>query len=445
MGASVLLGDDDLVVVPGTGFEREVRVRNTGSVVDRFELDILGDAAGWTKVEPATINLLPGEESTARILFAPPRTSNVSAGSVPFALRVMSREDTAGSVISEAAVTVSPFLSVSAELVPRTSRGSRVGRHQLAIDNLGNDGAEVRLIGSDPDRLLDFRITPDLFKATAGTATFIKVKVLPKKRFLKGKEKSLPFEVAVVVPGHEPVQVPGVMLQGPIVPPWLLKFLLLVAAIVGALLLLWGTVLKPQVESTAKEVAEKETVPIADAVKASQKTADEAATSAEEARVAAGLPPKKKGAAGAGAGAGGAGTAGAGTTAAAGPGENATATDFRITTSTLPGPVGVFQPFTYTPPKGKLAWISDIVLQNPRADIGLLQIRRGKTVLLEFGLENFRDLDYHLIQPLRFSHTAPVVIAIECHNPGTTACTPSVYFTGQRDDAPKPKAAAKKT
>lgn len=421
-----------MILTPGADVAREIRVRNTGDVVDRFELDILGDAAAWTTVSPASINLLPGQESTAELRFAPPRTAKVTAGATPFALRVMSLEDTAGSVVSEASVTVAPFTTVAAELLPRTSRGSRVGRHQLAVDNLGNHPADIRILAADPDEILDFRIQPDTLTAAPGTATFVKIHAIPRKRFLKGPDKTLPFEVSVLAPDAEPVIVSGSMLQQPLVPPWLLKAVLIATAALLALFVLWQAVLKPTVSSTAREVAEEETAPLEDAVTTSQETADDAAASAEEARIAAGLAPKPKGAAGAAGGT--AGSAGAGGPVGAGGSAGREATDFRIAANAPPGPL---VPFTFTPPKDKLVWVSDIVLQNPRGDSGILTIRRGDTVLLEFGLENFRDVDYHLIQPARFSREEPVVIGVECRNPGGAACTPSVYFTGYTQDAPK--------
>lgn len=462
MGASVALPEDEVVLAPGDSVTREIRVRNTGVVVDRFELDVLGDAAQWTTVAPTSVNLLPGEERAVQLVFAPPRTPKVTAGIVPFAVRVMSCEDTAGSVISEAAVSVSAFTTLAAELLPRTSRGSRVGRHQLAVDNLGNTPAEIRILPSDPDAQLDFRVTPDTLSAAPGTATFLKVRASPRKRFLKGADKTLPFEITVLAPDTDPITVPGSVLQQPLVPPWLLKVVLLAVVALVGFAILWQTMLKPEVRSTARQVTEEQTAPLKTAVAASQRTANAAAANAEEARVAAGLPPKPvpsadplgidsltgaplPGDPAAGdpaaadpAGTGEVTTAGVDAPPAAGGVTNSSATDFRITTNAPPGNPGEFVPFAFTPPKDKLVWISDIVLQNPRGDSGILQIRRGKTVLLEFGLENFRDLDYHLLQPVRFSADEPVVIAVDCRNAGSAACTPSVYFTGRTSAEPAP-------
>lgn len=73
--------------------------------------------------------------------------------------------------------------------------------------------------------------------------------------------------------------------------------------------------------------------------------------------------------------------------------------------------------------------VRDLVLENPSGDVGLLQIRRGNAVLLSFGLQNFRDMDYHFVQPIVFPSGTPVVVAVSCQNTGKL-CTPAVYFSG---------------
>src|SRR4029077_13795308 len=90
VGASVTLVTAALVVDPGQEVSAEVRVRNTGSVVDEFTLDVLGDAAGWAAAEPAVLSLFPGAEGTAKLVLRPPRVASTLAGVLPYALRARS-------------------------------------------------------------------------------------------------------------------------------------------------------------------------------------------------------------------------------------------------------------------------------------------------------------------------------------------------------------------
>ena len=65
MGASVTLVTPAVSVEPGGTVTVAVKVRNTGTVVDEFVLDVLGDAAGWATVAPPAVNLFPGAEGDA--------------------------------------------------------------------------------------------------------------------------------------------------------------------------------------------------------------------------------------------------------------------------------------------------------------------------------------------------------------------------------------------
>jgi type II secretory pathway pseudopilin PulG len=428
MGAAVGFDAARIQVVPGETTEVGVRVRNTGQVVDQFDLDVLGEATAWTAVEPASVNLLPGAEQTVRLRFSPPRSPDVAAGDTTIGLRVLSHEDTAGSVIEEVVVSVAVFTEIVADLVPRTSRGSRRGRHELAVDNAGNSRTMVDIQPLDPDRQLEFRLDTSRLDTEPGTATFVDLQARPVKRFLRGQNKTLPFEVTVTPEGGAPQTVSGSMLQEAVLPKWLMIAALAVAALVAVMMGLWYTVIRPEVQSTARQAVERETDKLAETIASAQSQAASAAAAADEAKEAAGIGPG-------GPGAGGTTEPTPTTTPEPrGPAEAAfapSATDLRITTETDPGTPGEFTTFTSEPPEDKLVWVSDMVLQNPRGDSGILQVRRGEDVLFEVGLDNFRDLDYHFIQPVRFSQDEAIVVAVDCRNPGTTACTPAVYFTGQ--------------
>lgn len=445
MGVAVGFEAGHIQVAPGAESSAEVRIRNTGQVVDQFDLDVLGDAAGWIRVQPASINLLPGAEEVARIVAAPPRSPDVPAGEVTFALRVLSREDTAGSVIEELVAVVAPFTEIAADLVPRTSRGSRKGRHELAVDNVGNHPTMVEIRPDDPDGMLRFRVEQSVLDTSPGTATFVDVVARPTKRFVRGPNKTLPFTVVITPEGEPPQTVAGAMLQEAMLPKWLMMAALVIGASVAALAIFWYTLVKPEVQSTArqaaKQEAQQETKKLADSVAAAESKAAAAQAGADQAKAAVGIGPDGKPIPGSPA----AGGATVVPTEPRGPADAAfapSATDLRITTEATPGTPGTFVTFDNDPPEGKLVWISDLVLQNPRGDSGILQVRRGTDVLFEVGLDNFRDLDYHFIQPVRFSHEQAIVVAVDCRNPAATACTPSVYFTGQILPEPVPASPA---
>src|SRR5262249_41664671 len=118
MGATTSLASRQLSVTPGGSVDATVQVRNNGTLVDQFSVDVVGDAREWTEVEPRIINLMPGQDGQIRVKFAPPRNSSVPAGFVPFGVRVLSREEPHGSVVEEGAVQVEPFTDLQVELAP---------------------------------------------------------------------------------------------------------------------------------------------------------------------------------------------------------------------------------------------------------------------------------------------------------------------------------------
>ncbi|MBA2382974.1 MAG: hypothetical protein H0V73_12760, partial [Chloroflexi bacterium] len=183
MGAVVDIEPRTVPVTPGGQATALVRVRNSGTVVDQISIEILGDARGWALVEPPTLSLFPGAEGSATITFSPPRSARVAAGAMPFGLRAGSQEDPAGSVVDEGVVVVAPFTDVSAEVVPRSSRGSTGATHDVAVDNRGNVALNATLRAVDADRLLTFEIRPPAVVAEPGAATFAKVRVKPRKTF----------------------------------------------------------------------------------------------------------------------------------------------------------------------------------------------------------------------------------------------------------------------
>jgi hypothetical protein len=424
-----------LDVDPGGEVSSEVRVRNTGMVVDRVLLDVLGAAADWAVVEPPQLNLLPGTDGVATVTFRPPRSAEVLAGTVDYAVRARSQEDPAGSVVEEGSVTVTRFTELTAELEPKTARGRRAANFRLVVSNLGNHPVTTEVSALDPDLLLNFRLRPPVVVAVPGTSTYVKLRAAPRKRFVRGPDKSLPFQAFVLPESAEPVTVDGAVLQQQMMPKWLLPAIALVVAAAAVLIALWFLVLKPTVQSTAVQAAAQQNAKLAAGVSA----ANQAATQASKAAVAVGgggasgsASGTQSGAAGrSGAGAGGAAGAGAGSTPAPGSPPPGNPVSDLLASNAPPTTNGTFATVTYALPKGqKSLAVSDVVLQNPLADSGILQIRAGNHALLEFGLDDFRSLDLHFVQPLQFSTKAPLVLAVECLNTNKTNCTAAVSFSG---------------
>ncbi|MDQ7810282.1 hypothetical protein Q5425_41715 [Amycolatopsis sp. A133] len=438
MGATATLSEAGLVAEPGQETSCSVTIRNAGQVVDQFAIDVVGDAGGWATAEPATINLMPGETGTVTVRFAPPRSSDVPAGTIPFGVRVFSSEDPAGSVVEEGTVQLGAFTEVTAEIVPAKVEGSSKADFEVAVDNRGNRPVAVELSPLDPEDELDFRLERDRADLAPGTAAFVRLRTRPRKRFLRGQAVRHRFQVFVVADGAEPIKTEGTMVQRQLLPKWLLPALAALLVLLLALVTLWFTVLRPAVKSAAREAAQEQNQEI---VKAAQdagagadqakKNADQAKQNSEQAMKAVGLTPPGDNPAPPGSGPGATPTRAANAA-------DGTPTDFRVAADAkIDSNVNRFAEFPYTlPDASKTLVITDLILQNPRGDTGTLRLLRDsggtKTVLLEVGLSNFRDLDHHWLQAWRFQPGDKIVLAVSCQNPGDRGrCTPSVSFSGR--------------
>ncbi|WP_018681104.1 hypothetical protein [Actinokineospora enzanensis] len=431
MGATTSLAGDTLTVTPGDTARTTVRIANSGPLVDQFTVDVVGDAGEWVRVEPPVLNLLPGTEGEVTLLFTPPRDGSVAAGPVPFGARVVSREDPAGSVVVESAVEVLPYTDLRVELVPRTIKCRSRARCELVVDNAGNYPLGVEIAVSDPEDALRLAVDHPTLTIAPGTSAFLRLRVRPHDRFLRGQERRHPFQVVVAVGDVPPMAAEGTVVQHQLLPKWLLPAVLVLLALAIVAVTLWLTLVKPSIESAARDTA-------AALVKAEQARLEDKADTAEKKAAAAeehaAAVEKKTGDANTAAAAAPSVTSPEGVDIARGQ-----AFDFRVTTTptATPNPAD-FPTFTApTPiPDGKTLVITDLVLQNPRGDAGTLRILRGDQILLEFGLNNFRDVDYHYLEPLTFPPGQELKVAVNCQLPGapqppTGKCTPSVSFSGR--------------
>jgi hypothetical protein len=444
MGAATALPVRDVRVEPGATITTTMLVRNTGQVVDQFTIDVVGNCVEWTQVEPKVVNLLPGADVEVTITFAPAKSPEVLAGVIPFGVRVLSREDPAGSTVAEGSVDVAPFEDVQVELVPRQSKGRRRAKHQVAIDNNGNQPTTVQVTAQDEEEALDFKFDHSVATIEPGAAAFIRLTAKPEKRFFKGADRQHPFVVTAVPNNASPVATRGTMTQRQLLPSWLLPAVAVLAVLVIAAIVLYETLLKPAIKSEAKDAAKK-------AVK-SQNSSLASKASAAESQAAAANANAKKAQADASQAKSAAAKNGS-PVAVSPPGAKAsdgadidsgTATAFSIQTDAAPTTDPTkFDTFTSPQaiPADKILVITYMILQNPNGDQGTLEVERGSSeILLTEGLVNFRDLDHPFqVEPLLFTSAKPLQVAVNCAKTQTTHCHPSILFTGRLVNKPKPK------
>ena len=416
-----------IAVDPGGRAQTQITVTNDGTVVDSYTLEVLGSAAAWCVCEPATLSLFPAQSGTAVLVATPPAGSGLAAGPMPFAVRIASSEDPQGSIVEEGVIDIGGVGVIHAELSPRTgrARGKRRARHQIAVDNRGNTAVVVRLTGLDDEDAVHVVCDPPELEVAPGSAAFAKVRVRAEHRFWRGPAVTRRFHVLAQPPGGaEPTRMDAALLHEAAVPGWLPKALALVTAAVIALSVLWLTVLQPAVQNAATS--------------AGTAAADQALNKA------LGTTPGT----GSGSGGGASGSAsGSGAGGSASPSASASPTSSASPTPAastpapakpvpvLPAPVSFASELTSA--NGSIAatskqqlTVTDLVLQNPAGDSGILTISDGGEVLLTTQLNDFRDYDLHFITPITVQPNNSLTMSVQCQNKGGTACSAQALITG---------------
>jgi len=228
----------ELSVDPGAEASLLVRVRNRGTIVDRFDIAVVGPTAAWATVDQPSLRLFPDKEGEARVWFRPPRAADPAADTYPCGISVRAASDANASTVEEGRVTVAPFVQLTTQIVPQTSRGSRVGSHDVTVHNVGNAVAEVSVKASDPDALMTFELTPERSGLRPDAKATIRARAKPKQTFLFGSPKRLPFSIDVAEPTAGSYPVLATMEQRAIVPSWVKPAAGLIAAGIAAILIL---------------------------------------------------------------------------------------------------------------------------------------------------------------------------------------------------------------
>jgi hypothetical protein len=389
---------DPVVVTPGGEATTALTVRNDSDIVEAYELAVVGDAAAWSTITPTRVSLYPGTAETVTVRLTPPRSPAVRAGEIPLGVRVLPVERPDSVVVPETTVLVEPFGQLAAQLTPRRRRGWLGARYRVTVHNQGNAPADVLLSTAQAGEDLKLAITPTelpLEPAAEDDDTRLRVRVT--KRIWFGKPVTLPFTVFATPKGADaerPQEMPGELVQLPILPRWLLAVL---AALI-ALLIAWFALVGPAVRSSATQAAQTAANQVVNS-----RAAQAAATSAKQPAGGGGAA-----AGGGGGGGGGGGTAGTG-------GQQSSAT-IQVQTGGGTRKVG-----TYTVPAGKMFQITDIVLANFQGDQGLLTISFGNRVITTIALETFRNQDYHWVTPIGVPAGGKVSADVTCSVPGTPA------------------------
>ncbi|MER5276045.1 hydrolytic protein [Streptomyces sp. NPDC002809] len=404
-----------VTVSPGAEATTTLTVRNDGDIVEAYTLEVVGDCAAWTTVEPARVSLYPGTSETVTVRLAPPRSHEVKAGEVPLGVRVLPAEHPESVAVPEMTVVVEPFRELRARMEPGRRRGWLGARFRASVQNRGNAPVDVVFAGKQEGEELRLAFTPERRSLAPGESAEVGLRVRARKLIWFGAPVTWPFEVRALdgagadTEGEQPGRaepLPGEFAQLPLLPKWLL----IVLAALIALLVAWFALVRPEIRSTAKEAGAKA---------AQEENRERPQGGATTGGGTGGGGESQEPGTGTGQG----GTAGAGTGGSSGSTGGAGELNAQQSSETIDvqTDAGAKKDKTYQVPAGKVFGVTDIVVANFQGDEGVLTISFGERKITTIALETFRNQDYHWVTPIRIQENAKVTASVTCSKPGTPA------------------------
>lgn len=396
-------------------------VRNGDDIVEAYQLEVVGAPAGWATIEPAQLTLYPGTTAQAVVVFTPPRSSQVPAGEMPFGVRVVPAEHPEATIVEEGLLTIEPFVQVEAAVRPDSRTGLRRGVYRVDLTNYGNVTEEVSIAAADPTDRLNLTVREPIGYLPPGSTAEHRVVARSRRWLWWGQPRQLPFVVEVADPQGAGQVMPATFVQRPVISPALLKILAALLALLLLLLLLWFKLLRPAVRTAARQAANEAVASPAQPNTAVQTPPVEPSTAAGGAGRSAG--------AGGNNGAGGGGTGGQGGPDAANP-------QFSTSIQVKPRP-GATDTKSFKVDQGKEFAITDVVVDNPQGDEGMLRVTANAVTVVNLGLENHRNWDYHTVTPIRIPGNAQLSVTVACRKAGSppdapapTTCADEVHVNG---------------
>ncbi len=180
---------------PGGQARVTVTVTNPGTVVEGYQLQVLGPMAPWSEVVPPEVSIYPQQETTAAIVISPPTGTGVPSGLQPFGVMARSTLDPNDSAVAEGDIDIGEVFGLQAKIIPVTSSGRWRGRHVIQLSNWGNAPAQLRMTASDPDAALGFYISPEYVPLPPGGTATVRLSARTKHPMLRGTPTRLPFQV----------------------------------------------------------------------------------------------------------------------------------------------------------------------------------------------------------------------------------------------------------
>ncbi|HSH60359.1 MAG TPA: hypothetical protein VK988_12110, partial [Acidimicrobiales bacterium] len=192
-----------------------------------YVLDVLGEAAGWSRISPRLLDLPGGAEASATVELRVPRASRPLAGTGHVTVRATSVTPPTAEASATGVLQVAPFAELRASLVPTASAGA-TSEHVLVLENLGNQPVQASVSAIPSDHRDVIRTDASVLRAAPGAQARTTIRVCPRRRW-RWRAPRRGFTVLVDAGHAETVELQGVITEPSGLPAWAVRLVAVVA------------------------------------------------------------------------------------------------------------------------------------------------------------------------------------------------------------------------
>jgi hypothetical protein len=193
----VALSASEIPIEPGGRAQLTITVENRQEHDDHVFIEIEGLDVEWYALPVPTFNVAAGASHSAQVLFKITRSSESSADTYPFVVRVKSMESGLSGV-AQATLVVKPFSALQVEVNPKRAVSSYLN-HTAVVDvtvtNLGNTEETLDLYSADPDDAFSYEFDPERVTVKPGHSETVPVAIEPRSRSLVGSTRLYGYNV----------------------------------------------------------------------------------------------------------------------------------------------------------------------------------------------------------------------------------------------------------
>ena len=398
-------------VQPGETETLSLTLHNIGNHTETYTLVPSGLLAGWMRIEPPTVTLFGGTSEVIEVSLRPPQLATTPAGPAPLTVRIIPLDDPDDVVIAEATAIIGTFHARHIRLLQPVVRSQRRATYEFLVENSGNSQANCRLHLIDTTHRLDGDFNPAAVGIEPGGTSLVRLKMKAVRRHWTRGARTIPFSIEADQQGYPTAVANATFVQSPVVPDRLGSRFAGLVVLAGALVGLWFGVVKPQTERAAEKAVRNQpgaelvttTVPVtttAPTTPASTLPGDTTPTTAPSV-ITAVLP-----------------------TAGPTP-EEGTPFSTRLVVADLPGdappdtsdPAAALPTASYPVQPGQELRITQLIVQMPNRDTGMLTLLKGDVVQFQWNLDAVLDNNeplYFTATPLVFESGSTLTLKLDC-------------------------------